>query len=79
MPGAGEAPPILDFSRFYEKDSATKNELVEEVRNCCLHNGFFQITGHNVPLELQNKMMDWSEFIFLEVIIMTSTEHGYYR
>lgn len=66
MPGAGEAPPILDFSRFYKGDSATKKELVEEVRNCCLHNGFFQITGHNVPLELQNKMMDWSKLTDLD-------------
>jgi isopenicillin N synthase-like dioxygenase len=34
------------------------------VRNCCLHNGFFQITGHAVPIELQKKMMDWNKKFF---------------
>ena len=47
------APPILDFSPFYGADSEAKAKLVEEVRECCHYNGFFQITGHKVPLELQ--------------------------
>ncbi|RAR06477.1 hyoscyamine 6-dioxygenase [Stemphylium lycopersici] len=64
MPAAGEAPPILDFSRFYQTDAASKQQLVDEVRDCCLHNGFFQITGHNVPIDLQNKMMDWNKKFF---------------
>ncbi|KAL5114708.1 hypothetical protein ACEQ8H_007377 [Pleosporales sp. CAS-2024a] len=59
MPGAGDAPPILDFSSMY-----IGSTLVDEVRDCCLHNGFFQITGHNVPIELQNKMMDWNKKFF---------------
>tara|TARA_R110002003_G_scaffold114_6_gene9868 strand:- start:3781 stop:3915 length:135 start_codon:yes stop_codon:yes gene_type:complete len=29
-----------------------------------LHNGFFQITGHNVPLELQRKIMEWNKKFF---------------
>ena len=37
---------------------------MEDVRNCCLHNGFFQITGHSVPIELQNKIMDWNKKFF---------------
>ncbi|KAL6703147.1 hypothetical protein ACN47E_010140 [Coniothyrium glycines] len=64
MPGAGDAPPILDFSKFYKNDPAAKKQLVDEVRNCCLHNGFFQITGHNVPIELQNRIMDWNKKFF---------------
>ncbi|KAJ4288058.1 hypothetical protein N0V90_012075 [Kalmusia sp. IMI 367209] len=64
MVGIGEAPPILDFSAFYNGDAATKKKLVEDVRNCCLHNGFFQITGHNVPLELQQAIMDWNKRFF---------------
>ena len=34
------------------------------MRKCCLHNGFFQITGHKVPLELQNKIIDWNREFF---------------
>ncbi|KAF2786688.1 Clavaminate synthase-like protein [Melanomma pulvis-pyrius CBS 109.77] len=64
MPRAGDAPPILDFAAFYGDDAAAKQKLVDDVRNCCLHNGFFQITGHAVPLELQDKIMDWNKRFF---------------
>ncbi|EAT76065.2 hypothetical protein SNOG_16525 [Parastagonospora nodorum SN15] len=59
MPGAGDAPPILDFSR-----TCITNTNTTQSTDCCLHNGFFQITGHNVPLELQNKIMDWNRKFF---------------
>lgn len=52
------------LQEFYKNDPASKQQLVEEVRNCCLHNGFFQITGHKVPIELQNKIMDWNKKFF---------------
>ncbi|RVX66122.1 hypothetical protein B0A52_10056 [Exophiala mesophila] len=52
-----QAPPILDFSAFYGDDEVAKAKLVEEVRKCCLHNGFFQITGHRVPAELQQDLL----------------------
>ncbi|KAL1604009.1 hypothetical protein SLS60_005601 [Paraconiothyrium brasiliense] len=64
MVGVGDAPPILDFSAFYTGDAAAKKKLVDDVRSCCLHNGFFQITGHNVPLELQQGIMDWNKKFF---------------
>lgn len=51
------APPILDFAPFYGEDSQAKAQLVEEIRKSCLYNGFFQITGHRVPLELQRRVM----------------------
>jgi isopenicillin N synthase-like dioxygenase len=55
---------MLTFLGFYKSDAAAKKQLVDEVRNCCLHNGFFQITGHNVPLELQNRIMEWNKKFF---------------
>ncbi|KAE8153019.1 hypothetical protein BDV25DRAFT_169567 [Aspergillus avenaceus] len=58
------APPILDFSSFYGGDSEAKAKLVEEVRKCCHYNGFFQITGHRVPLDLQHRVMDCSKRFF---------------
>lgn len=42
---------------FYGNDEVAKAQLVEEVRKCCLHNGFFQITGHRVPAELQQDLL----------------------
>ncbi|PWY69071.1 Clavaminate synthase-like protein [Aspergillus heteromorphus CBS 117.55] len=58
------APPILDFSPFYGGDSAAKARLVETIRNSCLYNGFFQITGHRVPLELQRRVMGCARRFF---------------
>lgn len=42
---------------FYGDDEVAKANLVEQVRKCCLHNGFFQITGHRVPAELQQDLL----------------------
>lgn len=61
---APTAPPILDFSPFYGGDNAAKAKLVEEVRKCCHYNGFFQITGHRVPLDLQRRVMNCSKRFF---------------
>lgn len=58
------APPILDFSPIYGSDGAAKAKLVEEVRKCCHYNGFFQITGHRVPLDLQRRVMSCSKRFF---------------
>ncbi|KAL6240666.1 hypothetical protein RBB50_012376 [Rhinocladiella similis] len=52
-----EAPPILDFSPFYSNDEEAKAKLIAQVRKCCLHNGFFQIVGHNVPSDLQEGVL----------------------
>ncbi|RDW61540.1 hypothetical protein BP5796_11432 [Coleophoma crateriformis] len=52
------APPILDFSPFYGTDAQAKAKLVGDVKNCCLHNGFFQIVGHKVPAELQERTIN---------------------
>lgn len=61
---APTAPPILDFSPFYGGDNEAKAKLVEEVRKCCNYNGFFQITGHRVPLDLQRRVMNCSKRFF---------------
>ncbi|KAI9731164.1 MAG: hypothetical protein M1834_005357 [Cirrosporium novae-zelandiae] len=58
------APPILDFSSFYGTDSAAKAVLVQQVKECCLHNGFFQIVGHRVPQDLQEGIFKCSKEFF---------------
>ncbi|KAL4930433.1 uncharacterized protein BDV17DRAFT_280717 [Aspergillus undulatus] len=58
------APPILDFSPFYGTDSTAKTKLVEQVRKSCEYNGFFQITGHRIPRELQTRVMDCAKRFF---------------
>jgi hypothetical protein len=55
---------LIKNEAFYSNDASAKKKLVDDVRSCCLHNGFFQITGHSVPLELQNKIMNWNKRFF---------------
>ncbi|KAG9239300.1 hypothetical protein BJ875DRAFT_531822 [Amylocarpus encephaloides] len=59
-----DAPPILDFSAFYGVDEKAKTQLVEDVKKCCLHNGFFQIVGHKVSTELQEKTIKFAKEFF---------------
>ncbi|KAL3465226.1 hypothetical protein BJX64DRAFT_285769 [Aspergillus heterothallicus] len=58
------APPILDFSPFYGTDAAAKAQLVAQARDSCEYNGFFQITGHRIPLELQRRVMSCAKRFF---------------
>ncbi|EED15610.1 oxidoreductase, 2OG-Fe(II) oxygenase family, putative [Talaromyces stipitatus ATCC 10500] len=58
------APPILDFSPFYGSDSEAKARLIDDTRKCCLYNGFFQIKGHRVPLDLQRAVMKCAKRFF---------------
>ncbi|KAF9889870.1 hypothetical protein FE257_006960 [Aspergillus nanangensis] len=59
-----DAPPILDFSAFYGDDSNARSQLIQDVRDSCLKNGFFQITGHRVPQELQARTVKWAKRFF---------------
>ncbi|BCR86035.1 isopenicillin N synthase family dioxygenase [Aspergillus chevalieri] len=61
---ARASPPVLDFSPFYGEDSAAKAKLVESIKGCCLYNGFFQIIGHRVPIELQQAVMRCTKRFF---------------
>ncbi|RAL09402.1 Fe(2+)/2-oxoglutarate-dependent oxygenase encD [Aspergillus homomorphus CBS 101889] len=58
------APPVLDFSVFYGNDTAAKAKLIDQLRECCHYNGFFQITGHRVPRELQQRVMGCARRFF---------------
>ena len=49
---------LTNHEVFYGDDAAAKTKLVNDVRECCLHNGFFQIVGHRVPAKLQNEVLE---------------------
>jgi isopenicillin N synthase-like dioxygenase len=49
---------------FYGSDAKAKANLVTQVKNCCLYNGFFQIVGHRVPSKLQSDVFDCSKQFF---------------
>ncbi|KAF5523053.1 2-oxoglutarate-Fe(II) type oxidoreductase hxnY [Colletotrichum aenigma] len=56
--------PIIDFSAFYSEDPAEKQKVVDQVRDSCLYNGFFQIIGHSVPLQQQKAVMENAKKLF---------------
>lgn len=49
---------------FYSADPAARQKLVDQVRDSCLYNGFFQIKNHSVPLEQQAAVMAYAKRLF---------------
>lgn len=49
---------------FYSSDPATKQAVVDQIREQCGINGFFQITGHRVNHALQENVLHWSKQFF---------------
>ncbi|KAF7563744.1 hypothetical protein G7046_g394 [Stylonectria norvegica] len=56
--------PLIDFSGFYSNDLAKKQAVVDQIRESCLYNGFFQIEGHSVDTMLQEGVLNASKSFF---------------
>lgn len=58
--------PVIDISPFLSPSAsqADKDAVVDSVRDACTTYGFFQLTGHGIPLELQNTMLDCARAFF---------------
>jgi isopenicillin N synthase-like dioxygenase len=49
--------PTVDISPFFEDpESPESDKIVEIIRKACVTHGFFQITGHGIPRELQKEI-----------------------
>lgn len=61
-------PPLpLSLTRitgFYSDDAATRQRVVDQVRDSCLYNGFFQIINHSVPVESQQAALTCAKKFF---------------
>jgi len=67
MPSAlskAEAPPILDFSPFYNSDPSVRATLIQQIRRACQDKGFFQITNHGISGDLQEKIFGAAKDFF---------------
>lgn len=49
---------------FYSNDPAAKKAVVDQVRQSCLYNGFFQIKNHRIELPKQKAVMKNSKKFF---------------
>ncbi|KAJ4390980.1 hypothetical protein N0V93_004579 [Gnomoniopsis smithogilvyi] len=56
--------PLIDFADFYSQDPKVKQKLVDQVRESCLYNGFFQIKNHRVPIEQQRDALTCAKDLF---------------
>ena len=54
----------LMIIEFYSPDPAVKARVVDQIRESCLYNGFFQIKNHSVPLGQQSAVMDSAKRFF---------------
>ncbi|KAK4500043.1 hypothetical protein PRZ48_008229 [Zasmidium cellare] len=50
--------PIIDLSPYLHPQNDTdKAKVVSQVRDACAKYGFFQVSGHGIPLHLQNGLL----------------------
>jgi len=55
---------LISSAAFYWNEVDAKAKLEEGVKKCRLHNGFFQIIGHNVPELLQMQIFQCAKRFF---------------
>ncbi|CAM1508990.1 Fc.00g027290.m01.CDS01 [Cosmosporella sp. VM-42] len=79
-PSTAVPPPIIDISRtptilhslpgtengvaYFGHDAAAQKLVVEQIRDACLRNGFFQIINHGVPVEVLEAVFEQSKDLF---------------
>lgn len=57
--------PLIDLSGYINpKSSGDKERVIAEVRDACSQFGFFQATGHGVPLSLQKRLLGSIDTLF---------------
>ena len=56
--------PIVDFSRFKDGTPEERQKIADEIGDACRRIGFFYVTGHGVPAELQQKLMAEAKMFF---------------
>lgn len=50
--------PVIDISGYLNGDAAAKEEVVQRVRDACENEGFLQVVGHQVTLDIQHRFID---------------------
>lgn len=60
------AIPVVDISPWLDTSATTeaRDVVVKAVRDACITYGFFQLTGHGIPEELQQQMLQCSKIFF---------------
>lgn len=59
--------PVIDISPLIEPASSSPEQRASTlslIRTACLDKGFFLITAHGVPIDLQQRALSWSRRFF---------------
>lgn len=57
--------PTVDISPYLTSPTSPAAEaVISQVRNACLTSGFFQLTGHGIPLHLQKEVFEAARRVF---------------
>lgn len=66
MTPASNSIPIIDISPYISPTSTVleQGKIVEAIRDACIQYGFFQLIGHGIPLEDQQKVLDCAKMFF---------------
>lgn len=56
--------PVIDISKLFTNDQAGKNQTANEIANACRNYGFFYICGHQVSINLQERLEKVSRQFF---------------
>ena len=61
-----ETIPTIDISQFVSSNSSreSRDEVVNAVRHACTTYGFFQLVGHGVSREAQDRILDCAKMFF---------------
>ncbi|KAI3871525.1 hypothetical protein MKW98_011580 [Papaver atlanticum] len=50
--------PVIDFSLLTSGSADQRSQVIEDLRNACLHWGFFMVTNHGVPESLKEELIN---------------------
>ena len=67
MPSETDSPTLavpVDLSGWFDGDDAAKDAVAAAVDEACARSGFLAVTGHGVPLDLMQRMLDVSGAFF---------------
>jgi isopenicillin N synthase-like dioxygenase len=57
--------PTVDLGPYLADPSSEESaKIVEQVRQACITSGFFQLVGHGISKELQNRVQKAAEAVF---------------
>lgn len=57
--------PLVDLSGYLNpKSPGDKERVIAEVRDACEQFGFFQMTGHGIPMDLQKGLLTSIDTLF---------------